>query len=418
MTGETRDRQLGAQSGMLSNFSRRHLSAVLVFRGCLPIRSHVFRINKNINSRLPAAAQQAYDLPEGGEMAMMPKLVTYIALIGSVVSISVAQQPPSPPILQSVPTYEEGQSPRVQSTRRPLTEGEVRDMLKQSGKDLDPVYKALDERGVDFDLDPKIAQAMREAGADDPLLQAIWKAGPTGRGTKSATLTSSSGVPLHANFEEAMGYKTIENELDPGRRLRMVAEFQRRFPSSELLSSVYAQAAKACQQQGDLSGVVEYGEKSLKLDSNNLFSLLMVAMALPQPRMLQGDAQQTAQQLATAKADADHALRLIAALPAQPNEDGDHLRKRKDALSSDAHTALATVYMERDETDKSIDQFKTAISLTPKPNPQLYFRLGEVYTRSGKKDEAIAAFTKAAELGHGTVLQQYAEERLAQLKKP
>jgi len=349
---------------------------------------------------------------------MIRKLVTLSTLSWFAASISMAGQPPSrPPTLESVASCEQEQSTRAQSMERPLTEVEVLDMLKQSGKDPDPVYEALDERGVDFDLDPDIAQRMREAGADDPLLQAIWKAGPTGRGTKSATLTSSSGSPLHANFEEAMGYKTIENERDPDRRLRMVAEFERRFPLSELLSSVYAQAAKAYQQKGDLSSVVEYGEKSLQLDSNNLFSLLMVAMALPQPRMLPGDEQQTAKQLAKAQEYADHALRLIAALPPQPNEGGEHLRKRKDALASDAHAALATVNMERGETDKAIDQFKTAISLTPDPNPQLYFRLGEVYAHSGKKNEAIAAFTKAAERGHGTVLQQYAEERLAQLKK-
>ena len=216
---------------------------------------------------------------------MTRKLVTSSALIWFTASMAIAQQPPSPPpTLETVPTYEDARRAGAQSIKRPLTEGEVWDMLKASGKALDPVYKALDERGVDFDLNPDIVQRMRAAGADDPLLQAIWKAGPTGRGTKSATLTSSSGAPLHANFEEAMGYMTMENELDPDRRLRMVAEFAHRFPTSELLSAVYAQGAKAYKQEGDLSGVVAYGEKSLALDADNLFSLLMVALALPQPR--------------------------------------------------------------------------------------------------------------------------------------
>jgi tetratricopeptide (TPR) repeat protein len=348
---------------------------------------------------------------------MLKKLVTLVALVWLAASLLMAQGTQPPPSMEPVPKIEGKDSARVQNLLRPLSQGEVRDLVKKSGKDLDAVYKVLDERGVDFDLDPKSEQKMREAGADDTLLQAIWKAGPTGRNTKSATLTSSSGVPLHANIEEAMGYKTLENELDPDRRLRMVAEFERRFPTSELMSSVYTQAAKAYREKGDMNRVVEYGEKSLKLDPNNLFSLLMVAVVLPQPRMLQGAPEQATQQLATAEEYAGRALKLIDAMPAKPNENNEQFKKRKDALASDAHTALATVYMERDESAKSIDQFKTAISLSPTPNPQIYFRLGEVYAHSGKNPEAIEAFTRAAELGRGTVLEQYAQQRLAELEK-
>jgi tetratricopeptide (TPR) repeat protein len=333
---------------------------------------------------------------------MVKKLVTLIALVWLATSLLMAQGTQQSPSTEQQP---------------PLSQGEVINLLKKNKGNLDAVYKILDERGVDFDLDRKIEKKMRNAGADDDMLQAIWKAGPTSRNTKSATLTSSSGVPLHAKYEEAMGYKTMENELDPDKRLRMVEEFEQRFPNSELMSSVYALAAKAYREKGDLNKLVEYGEKSLKLDPNNLFSLLMVAIALPQPRMLESNPEQTTQRLATAEEYANRALKLIAGLPAKPNENDEQLKKRKDTLASDAHTALALVYMERDESAKAIDEFKTAISLSQTPNPQLYFRLGEVYASSGKTDEALEAFTKASELGRGTVLQQYAEQRIAELKK-
>jgi hypothetical protein len=35
----------------------------------------------------------------------------------------------------------------------------------------------------------------------------------------------------------------------------------------------------------------------------------------------------------------------------------------------------------------------------------------------GKLDDAIAAFTKASELGQGTMIKQYADDRIAELKK-
>jgi len=348
---------------------------------------------------------------------MVKKLVTLIALVWLTTSLLIAQGTQQPPSMEQVTTNERLDRARNQNTPQPLTLGEVINLLKKNKQNLDPVYKTLDERGVDFDLDRKIEKKMRNHGADDDMLQAIWKAGPTSRNTKAATLTSSTGVPLHAKYEEAMGYKTMENELDPDKRLRMVEEFEQRFPNSELMSYVYTQAAKAYREKGDLNKLVEYGEKSLKLDPDNIFSLLMVGIALPQPRMLEGNPELSARRLATAETDGNRALKLIETLPPKPSETEEQLKKRKDGLASDGHNALAIVHMERDESAKAIGEFKTAISLSETPNPQLYFRLGEVYANSGKTEEALEAFTKASELGRGTVLQQYAEQRIAELKK-
>ncbi|MBZ5516424.1 MAG: hypothetical protein LAN62_16555 [Acidobacteriia bacterium] len=347
---------------------------------------------------------------------MVKQLAIFIALVWLATSPLMAQGTQQPQSNESSAQNVQPEGAGAQGTAQPMSQAELRDLLKRNKKNLDVVYKALDERGVDFDLDPKIEPKMRKAGADDNMLQAIWKAGPTSKNSKSATLTSSSGVPLHAKYEEAMGYKTLESEMDPDRRLRMVEEFEQRFPSSELMSSVYAQAAKAWREKGDLNKVVEYGDKSLKLDPNNLFSLLMVAIALPQPRMLQSELADSAQLLAKADDDARRALQLIDGLPPQPNETDEQLQKRKSALAADAHTALAMVNMERDESAKAIEEFKTAISLSQTPNPQLYFRLGEVYANSGDSAHAVEAFTKASDLGRGTVLQQFADQRIAELK--
>ncbi len=305
-----------------------------------------------------------------------------------------------------------GQTPQ----QAPLTQNEVRDLIKNNKEDPDVVFKTLDERGVDFDMNTRIEMKMRRAGADNVMLQAIWKAGPTSRNASAATLTSPLGVPLQATYEEAMGFQTMQDELDPDTKLRMVDEFERRFPDSQLLSYVYTEAAEAYQRRGDLNKLVEYGEKSLKLDRDNIFSIILVAIALAQPRMLQGTPDQAAQRLSAAQNYANRALELIDGLPKQANETDKELQKRKSALASDAHTTLGMVCMLRDDSGKAIEEFKTAISLSERPNPQLYFRLGEVYANHGKKPEAIEAFTKASELGRGTILQQYADERVRELK--
>jgi tetratricopeptide (TPR) repeat protein len=237
---------------------------------------------------------------------MLRKLISMTAFVCLWVSTLMAQGTQQPASTQATAAGEHAEQTAQPNAQPLLTEEDVRDLLKKNKKDLDVVYKALDERGVDFDLDRKIEIKMRRAGADDNMLQAIWKAGPTSRNSKSATLTSSSGVPLHARYEAAMGYKTLEEE------------FESKFPDSELMSSVYTQAARAYQQKGDMNKVVEYGEKSLKLDPNNLFSLLMVAITLPQPRMLEENSGLVAQRLSTADDYANRALKLIDSLPARP----------------------------------------------------------------------------------------------------
>jgi tetratricopeptide (TPR) repeat protein len=349
---------------------------------------------------------------------MVRKLVTLGAVVWLVASLLMAQGTQQPPSMEQGTAAERLERARnAVPAQQPLTQDDVLGLIKKNKDNLDVVYKTLDERKVNFDLDRKIEQKMRKAGADDVLIQAIWKAGPTGRSEKSATLTSATGAPLQATYEEAMGFKTMENELDPDRRLRMVDEFESRFPKSQFLSYVYLQAAKAYQDKSDLNKLVEYGEKSLKQDPDNVFSLVMVALALPQPRMLQGSPEEAAQRLSLAETYANRALKLIDRLPARTNESPEQLQKQKGALASDAHAALGMVYMDRDESQKAVEELKTAVSLTQTPNPQLYFRLGEVYENEGKNNEAFEAFTKASELGHGTVLQQYADQRIAKLKK-
>ena len=301
--------------------------------------------------------------------------------------------------------------------QQPMGQDEVRDLIKKNKNNPEVILKTLDDRNVDFDLNRDIEKKMRKAGATDDILQAIWRVGPTGRNAKTASLTSATGTQLQATYEEAMGYRTIESETDPEKKLRMVEEFEKRFPNSPLLSYVYTQAAKAAQQRGDLEGTVAYGEKSLKLDPDNVFSLTLVALSLPQPRMQRGSPAEAATRLSESEGDARRVLSLMEKFPKQANETDEQFQKRKSALLSEAHTALGMVHLQRDESDKAIEEFKTAISLLVSPNPQLFYRLGEVYANDGRKNESLEAFTKASERGQGTVMKELADLEIEKLKK-
>lgn len=303
----------------------------------------------------------------------------------------------------------------------PLTQKEVIDLLKSKQP---PAQTAtlVEQRGVDFEVSPEIDKKLRKAKADDQFIEVVKRAGPAGRAARAA---AGGGAPITP--QEGRDIQAIQNELDPDRQIQMVGDFEKKFPNSSLLTYVYFFAANAYQQKGQIEQVVEYGEKSLKLKADNLLSLIIMADMLPQPQNLRGNQVDKANKLSQAETYANEALQLIEQLPKQPNEADEQFQKRKASLSAEPHSALGMVHLERSsmaleapdptELAKASEEYKKAVSLAERPNPQDYYRMGEAYALLKDADQAIEAFSKASELGQGTVLKTYADQRIEDLKK-
>jgi len=232
-----------------------------------------------------------------------------------------------------------------------------------------------------------------------------------------ALLTSPSGIDLQASAEEAMALQDIQNEAAPDRRLRMVDAFEKKFPSSPLLSYAYTEAARAHQQSGALDEAMQDCRKSLKLDPDNTFSLIIMALVLPQPKLLKGNANEVAAQLSEAAADANRALALLEKLRKRPEETDEQFQERKGSLAAEAHFALGMEEMQRDQFDKAVAEYQAAISSTSKPTFQYYYRLAEADASEGHVSEAIEALQKASELARGTPMQKYADDFIAELQQ-
>lgn len=304
----------------------------------------------------------------------------------------------------------------AQTTASQLSQEEVLKLVKQHKKDPSRVAVILRESGVTFDLDRTIEKKLRKAGVDDELLQEVWKAGPTSRAAQKAMLVSPAGVQLQASQEETEALYAIQNDLDPDRQLKIVDDFEKRFPNSQLLSYVYTQAAKAWQKKDDLDKVVVYGEKSLKLDADNLFSLIVLANTLPQPRLIQKSGAEREKRLIAAETYAERALVLIDRLVKRESETDAQFEERKNSLAADTHAARGMTQLQRDNLAKAVEEFQKAVSITARPTPQNYFRLGEAYEGVSKNSEAMAAYRKASELGQGTAIQKYADQRVQDLE--
>jgi len=287
----------------------------------------------------------------------------------------------------------------------PLTQKELVEILK-SKEHRAQAPAIVEQRGVDFELNPEIEKQLRKAKADDALIAIVKKSGPSTRAERAAA-SGGPQVPL----EEGRAIQAIQNELDPDRVLQLVNEFELKYPKSTMLTYAYTFGALAYQQKGDLRKVLEYGNKSMQLKSDNLLALLVMATMVPQPGNLRsGDPDK---KLAQAEGYANKALQLIAQLPKQPGENDEQLQTRKAQLAREPHSALGMIHLERalqalegvdaTELGKAEEEYSTATTITPQPLASDFFRLGEVRERLKKWAPAVEAYQKASDMDQGVV---------------
>jgi len=301
----------------------------------------------------------------------------------------------------------------------PLTEKELVDILK-SKQQRPQAATIIEQRGVDFELTPDIEKALRKARADDAFIEIVKKQGPSGRAARAAALGGAVVTP-----EEGREMHLIQSELDPDRLIQLATDFEQKHPASSLLTYIYVFAGTAYQQKGDLKQTVAYCRKSLKLKNDNLMALLVVTSLLPQPQLLQGV--DPDKQLAEAEGDANTALKLIEGLTAQPSETPELFAARKNVYIRDMNSALGMIHLQRslqslegpdkDELAKAEQAYQTATTVSSEAQPADYYRLGEAHERLKKYPEAIEAYTKASELGAGTAIKTYADQRIDTIKK-
>jgi tetratricopeptide (TPR) repeat protein len=227
--------------------------------------------------------------------------------------------------------------------------------------------------------------------------------------------------------QEVQAYEAIQKETNPDKQLQLVKDFQQKYPQSKLLSNVLFFGAGAAEQKNDVPDAVNYGEQSLKLQPDNLRSLILVAGLLPLPQALTGTANQKQQQLGQSESDANRALQLLSNVQPPSNVSQVQFNNGKKLIEAQLHASLGMAHLEEavltaspkgpdpNELSAAEQEFKSAVS-GPQPNPQDYYRLGEVYARENKLDDAISAFTQAAHLGQGTVMEKLANHMVTQLQ--
>jgi hypothetical protein len=90
-------------------------------------------------------------------------------------------------------------------------------------------------------------------------------------------LVFSASAQLKANGPEDKAFSAIEDEKSPAARLQLLIDFEKNFPASEVLPTVYLMLMNIYKDRNDTAKVNEFGEKTIKSDPENIDALMAVS---------------------------------------------------------------------------------------------------------------------------------------------
>lgn len=92
-------------------------------------------------------------------------------------------------------------------------------------------------------------------------------------------LVSFANAQVIAGSPEDKAFQKIDAEGSPDGKIGLLLAFEKEFPESRSLREAYLQLLQLYQQKNEAGKVIEYSEKTLKLDPGNLVALLTATRA-------------------------------------------------------------------------------------------------------------------------------------------
>ena len=92
-------------------------------------------------------------------------------------------------------------------------------------------------------------------------------------------LVSNVFAQVQAGSPEDKAFQKIDAENNADAKVTMLLDFEKQFPQSKALREAYLQLLQIFQDKNDNAKIIEYGEKAIKIDPNNIVALLTVTRA-------------------------------------------------------------------------------------------------------------------------------------------
>lgn len=208
---------------------------------------------------------------------------------------------------------------------------------------------------------------------------------------QEAIEAGDAGLGLETNFlEQLQNADSKVNKID-----KNSAEFKAFVTQTEGAKMQYYQTLMSCYQQlNNAEKTIEWGEKALKQNPDDLISMLTVSTVLAEkaPAEDKQKEEQMKRALDLGKKAADRLTELISGpAGAQMGEE------QKSGLVSQAHQTLGLANLHLKKLGDAEKEYLLAIA-AKKDDPIAYYRLGLAYAQDRKNDQAMEALAKSVYL--------------------
>jgi hypothetical protein len=93
-------------------------------------------------------------------------------------------------------------------------------------------------------------------------------------------LVSNANAQLVAGSPEEKAFTAIENERNADAKIALLLGFEKDFPQSRVLPDIYVMLMDIYRERNDTAKVIDFGERAIKIDGENLTALLAVSRNL------------------------------------------------------------------------------------------------------------------------------------------
>src|SRR5687768_3269573 len=83
-------------------------------------------------------------------------------------------------------------------------------------------------------------------------------------------LVASANAQVQAGSPEDKAFQKIDSESNVEAKVALLVAFEKEFPQSKTLREVYLQLMQIYSDKNDQPKIIEFGEKVIKLDAENL----------------------------------------------------------------------------------------------------------------------------------------------------
>ncbi len=211
------------------------------------------------------------------------------------------------------------------------------------------------------------------------------------------TLDTPSAAP--ALSEEDTAVKALQAMPDASTanmqlKLQAAEGFLQKYPQSHYRSTVYAFLTVGYLQVGQADKAVEFGDKEIELNPNDVQTMAIVSQTIP--RSINPSAPDALKKLDKAEMYGKKAVEVLPTIAKPEGMTDEVFASAKNQTLAMAHGGLGLVNWRRGKFADAIPELEQSVKLDPIPDPVNWYILGVANQNTSHFDDAAAAFGKCA----------------------